>query len=41
MGVVVPDPDVVPGWAEKEGLPTNIAELCTCQVSIQKQGNIT
>ncbi|XP_021358594.1 long-chain-fatty-acid--CoA ligase 1-like [Mizuhopecten yessoensis] len=31
MGVMVPDIEVVPRWAEKEGLPTSMDELCTCQ----------
>lgn len=31
MGVMVPDIEVVPAWAEKEGLPTKMDELCTCQ----------
>ncbi|XP_033743143.1 long-chain-fatty-acid--CoA ligase 1-like [Pecten maximus] len=31
MGVIVPDIEVVPAWAAKEGLPTNMEELCSCQ----------
>ncbi|XP_060076786.1 long-chain-fatty-acid--CoA ligase 1-like [Ylistrum balloti] len=31
MGVMVPDIEVVPAWAAKEGLPTSMDELCTCQ----------
>lgn len=28
VGIIVPDPEVMPGWAEKEGISPDMTELC-------------
>lgn len=36
MGIIVPDPEVMPGWAEKEGISPDMTELCKNKVTIQR-----
>lgn len=36
VGIIVPDPEVMPGWAEKEGISTDMTELCKNKVTIQR-----
>lgn len=33
MGIIVPDPEVMPGWAEKEGISPDMTELCKNKVT--------
>lgn len=35
VGIVVPDPEVMPGWAEKEGISPDMTELCKNKVTNQ------
>lgn len=34
VGIIVPDPEVMPGWAEKEGISPDMTELCKNKVTI-------
>lgn len=36
VGIIVPDPEVMPGWAEKEGISPDMTELCKNKVTIQR-----
>lgn len=36
VGIIVPDPEVMPGWAEKEGISQDMTELCKNKVTIQR-----
>lgn len=36
VGIIVPDPEVMPGWAEKEGISPDMTELCKNKVNIQR-----
>lgn len=36
VGIIVPDPEVMPGWAEKEGISPDMIELCKNKVTIQR-----
>lgn len=33
VGIVVPDPEVMPSWAQKRGIEGTYVELCTNRVS--------
>lgn len=35
VGIVVPDPEVMPGWAEQEGISPDMTELCKNKVTNQ------
>lgn len=35
VGIIVPDPEVMPGWAEKEGISPDMTELCKNKVTNQ------
>ena len=35
VAIVVPDPDVIPGWAKPRGLPTTMVEFCKNDVAKQ------
>lgn len=36
VGIIVPDPEVMPGWAEKEGISPDMTELCKNKVTFQR-----
>lgn len=36
VGIIVPDPEVMPGWAKKEGISPDMTELCKNKVIIQR-----
>ena len=36
VAIVVPDPDVIPGWAKPRGLPTTMVEFCKNDVAKQE-----
>ena len=33
VGIVVPDPDFLPGWAKKKGIEGSYLEMCASKVS--------
>lgn len=35
VGIIVPDPEVMPGWAEQEGISPDMTELCKNKVTNQ------
>lgn len=39
MGIIVPDPEVMPEWAKKEGLSPDMKELCENKVTTMYRKN--
>jgi len=33
VGIVVPDPDFLSGWAKKRGIEGSYTEMCKCKVN--------
>lgn len=36
VGIVVPDPEVMPCWAQKRGIEGTYAQLCTNKVGVSE-----